>query len=443
MPLAVVLLSICALAASAGAIGYLYFGLNLSQAGMLASASLAALAVYNFVSVRFGLRSAVGAQLGDLSSAATDLGRQVAEMGRRLEALETKVDNALDQTRAVTDPLTLELAELGSLLKGLAETVTAHQSLIDALGSSAARPQHWSATVAEAAAVTAGSNGSAASTDGVPTLSVAEIRDAIEASRIDLYLQPIVGLPQRKVRFYEAMARLRSKSGEIFTGADFVAEAERGNLMSKVDYFVGFRCVAIVRRLLLKSRDIGVFCNISSSTLSDEAAFSRLLAFMDANRAIASSLVFEFTQDAVRTLGRGEQDALAQLASRGYRFSMDNVTDLRLEPSELASRGFRFVKVRATRLLQGGPGISGETVPLGLCDVLGRFSIELIADRIENETEVIDLLDQDVRYGQGFLFSPPRPVRAEALQPEEKGEQAPTAIKSNEQNDEAYLSLNA
>ena len=29
---------------------------------------------------------------------------------------------------------------------------------------------------------------------------------------------------------------------------------------------------------------------------------------------------------------------------------------------------------------------------------------------------MVDLLDYDVRYGQGFLFSPPRPVRAEALQ---------------------------
>ena len=28
---------------------------------------------------------------------------------------------------------------------------------------------------------------------------------------------------------------------------------------------------------------------------------------------------------------------------------------------------------------------------------------------------VLDLLDYDVRFGQGFLFSPPRPVRAEAL----------------------------
>ena len=39
----------------------------------------------------------------------------------------------------------------------------------------------------------------------------------------------------------------------------------------------------------------------------------------------------------------------------------------------------------------------------------------MIAEQIETETTVVDILDYDVRFGQGFLFSPPRPVRAEAL----------------------------
>jgi cyclic-di-GMP phosphodiesterase TipF (flagellum assembly factor) len=37
----------------------------------------------------------------------------------------------------------------------------------------------------------------------------------------------------------------------------------------------------------------------------------------------------------------------------------------------------------------------------------------LIAERIETEAVVVDILDYDVRFGQGFLFSPPRPMRAE------------------------------
>ncbi len=40
---------------------------------------------------------------------------------------------------------------------------------------------------------------------------------------------------------------------------------------------------------------------------------------------------------------------------------------------------------------------------------------------------MVDLLDYDVRFGQGFLFSPPRPVRAEVLQglAERQNERAP------------------
>jgi len=48
-----------------------------------------------------------------------------------------------------------------------------------------------------------------------------------------------------------------------------------------------------------------------------------------------------------------------------------------------------------------------------LSDLLGRFGIDLIAERIEGERAVVDLLDYDVRFGQGFLFAPPRPLRPE------------------------------
>ncbi len=52
------------------------------------------------------------------------------------------------------------------------------------------------------------------------------IRAAIDANRVDLYLQPIVTLPQRKVRYYEAMSRLRTDKGDVLPAADFLAPAE-------------------------------------------------------------------------------------------------------------------------------------------------------------------------------------------------------------------------
>src|SRR5207237_5519158 len=143
--------------------------------------------------------------------------------------------------------------------------------------------------------------------------------------------------------------------------------------------------------------------------------FQEMVDFVGANRVLAPYLVFEFSQSAVRAIGPIEQECLAALAELGFRFSMGHVADLRIEPRELAEQGFRFIKVPAALLLSRAAA-AGDIHPADFSDLLGRFGIDLIAEKIEGETTVVDLLDYDVRFGQGFLFSPPRPVRAEVLQ---------------------------
>ena len=123
--------------------------------------------------------------------------------------------------------------------------------------------------------------------------------------------------------------------------------------------------------------------------------------------------MLEFKQATFRSLGPIETEHLAALAQRGYRFSIDHVSDLRIEPRELADRGVRFIKVPAALLLDPRQSSASDIHPSDLSDLLGRFGIDLIAERIEGERAVVDLLDYDVRFGQGFLFAPPRPLRPE------------------------------
>jgi cyclic-di-GMP phosphodiesterase TipF (flagellum assembly factor) len=209
---------------------------------------------------------------------------------------------------------------------------------------------------------------------------------------------------------------LRTPDGDILPAVDFIELAELAGLMPKIDNLLIFRCVQVTRRLQIKSRDVGLFCNVSASALADAAGMKQLLAFKEANKVLAPALVLEFTQSAYRSFGPIEQESLAALADRGFRFSMDHVTDLRFEPKDIADRGFRFLKVPAKLLLGKAAGAQSDIHPEDLADLLARFGIDLIAERIENENTVVDLLDYDVRFGQGFLFSAPRPVRAEALQ---------------------------
>jgi cyclic-di-GMP phosphodiesterase TipF (flagellum assembly factor) len=420
--LAAIFVAVCMvlIAGSLAAVLYLFFGLSGAESATVGLAALTGLALYNTVSTRLRDRNDVGEQIADLSRLTADLAKHMAEIKRSLSAAETKVDGAVNRVRAAVEPVTSEIGELGNLVKQLAETVAAHDNALANGGAP-------SAASAQPAPVTAPDIATAESNSVVPAPGtgfkaldaegmVAAIREAIEANRMDLYLQPVVTLPQRKVRHYEALSRLRMANGEQVMAEDFVPHAEAAGLMPKIDNLLVFRCVQILRRLLMKNRDVGLFCNLSGATLSDAEIFPQFSDFIEANRALAPALVFEFKQDSYRTMGPMEYESLASLSNRGFRFSMDHVTDLRMEPRELSERGFRFLKVPGAMLLKGSAAATGDIHPADLSDLLARHQIDLIAERIESESSVVDLLDFDVRFGQGFLFSQPRPVRADAMQ---------------------------
>jgi cyclic-di-GMP phosphodiesterase TipF (flagellum assembly factor) len=427
-----VVLCMVLIAASIGAALYLFFGLKSSESLIVAVAVLTGLATYNAVTSRVRDRSDVGGQIADLSRGTGDLARQVAELGRRTAALEGQADRiingAAEKTRAATEAVTTELAELGTLVKQLAETVALHEiKFAGAKDFSASAPVKLKDPV-PALAMSAHDEAAppaAAAPDGRAEM-IATIRDAIDAGRVDLYLQPIVTLPHRKVRFYEAFTRLRTADGATLQPADFLEAAEAGGLMPRIDKLLLFRSVQVVRRLQLKNREIGLFCNIAASTLNDQELFPEILTFLEANRALGASLTLEMRQSAFRAMGPLETEGLAALRELGFRFSMDQVTDLRMEPRDLGERGIRYVKIASSFLMGEGASAGSDIHAADLSDLLGRFGISLIAERIEAEAQVVDLLEYDVRFGQGFLFSQPRPVRAEALRGAAETEELPT-----------------
>src|SRR3546814_10530414 len=87
------------------------------------------------------------------------------------------------------------------------------------------------------------------------------IRRSLEANRVDLYLQPIVALPQRKTRYYEGLSRLRSENGTLIMPRDYMRVAEPAGMMPTVDNILLFRCIQVVRKLASRNKNAGVFCN--------------------------------------------------------------------------------------------------------------------------------------------------------------------------------------
>lgn len=410
------------IAASLGVVLNTILGLGRNETAAVALAALGCLLLYNAAAARLRKRGDVSTQLEDISRGTAELAHQVADIGRRLGQVEGKLSSAHSVGQDRMQSVIGEIGELGTLLQQLAGSVASHEDMLAGGWSRPAvtPPPAANARIAPPQAASTPHAPPTRSHDAPATARIPPeqvmmlVWQAVEGGRIDIYLQPTVSLPQRKVSFYEAVSRIRDDEDRVLAAEDFVAAAEAAGLIGRIDHAVIMRATQVLRRLVVRNEDVGVFCNISAATIRDPDTFGQCFEFLDANRALAKSLVLEFRQAALRDFGPAERDRLLSLHRIGYNFSIDHVTDLRFDPRELAERGVRYVKVPAALLLAQPNPAGSDILPADLSDLLGRFAIELIAERIEGERVVADLLDFNVRFGQGFVFSAPRPLRPEA-----------------------------
>jgi cyclic-di-GMP phosphodiesterase TipF (flagellum assembly factor) len=245
------------------------------------------------------------------------------------------------------------------------------------------------------------------------------VREALLENRIELHLQPIVQLPQRKTAFYEGFTRLKDAGGRLILPQEFIPAAEQAGLMSSIDNVLLFRCVQIVRKLMKQDRRIGIFCNLSTTALADEQFFPQFLDFMRENRDLSGSVIFEIPQAAYEDRSSIEARAMGKLVDLGFRFSIDKVTSAAIDLPDLERTGVRYVKI-PTRILseqvmhgQVRPrsALTREIAASDIAAVFQRYGIDIIAERIEAEEEVLEALDLDVPYGQGHLFGAPRAIK--------------------------------
>jgi cyclic-di-GMP phosphodiesterase TipF (flagellum assembly factor) len=249
------------------------------------------------------------------------------------------------------------------------------------------------------------------------------VREALAENRVDLYLQPVVGLPQRRTLFYESFSRLRDASGAVIMPAEYLAVAEPAGLMTAIDNLLLFRCVQIVRRLARQDRRVGIFCNVSMASLGDEEFFPQFLDLLRANRDLAPALIFEVGQAAFAQRTSVQARNMGKLAELGFRFSVDKVTDLDLDLQDLSRADVKFVRIGAQTLLDELTEVEGRLVLRSLPDLAAedfamltrRYGVELIAEKVETERQVVDILDLDVRLGQGHLFGEPRAIKDSVL----------------------------
>jgi cyclic-di-GMP phosphodiesterase, flagellum assembly factor TipF len=245
------------------------------------------------------------------------------------------------------------------------------------------------------------------------------VTQAFEADSIELALQPIVALPQRKIRFYEALARLRLADGTLLGPSEFLSIIERLGRAPEFDRRVLNRTMMVARHLIARGSEAIVGVNLSAHSVRDPGFLWSLTGMFDAAPEIIGKVVLELSQSCWRDLDADAAVALRSLSDKGVPLSLDTASDLRFDARALADMGVRFVKLPAELLVAAEQDerhrLSAELGVRDFASSLRREGIKLVAEHVEREDMVPVLAEFGVPLAQGFVFAAPRAVKAEVL----------------------------
>lgn len=250
------------------------------------------------------------------------------------------------------------------------------------------------------------------------------VREALVENRVELHMQPIVALPQRRTAFYEGFSRLRDATGRLISPSEFIPAAEQAGMMSTIDNMLLFRAVQIVRKLMAQDRRIGIVCNLSMRSLSDDSFFPQFLDFMHENRDLGGAVVFEIAHEAFETRTAAQARAMARLADLGFFFSIDKAKSLAVDLPDLERAGVRYFKAPASmiidQIVKAGvrpkSNIAREVSPRDVTAVFRRYGVDLVGEFVEDEAVITELLDLDLPYAQGHLFGAARAIKESLME---------------------------
>lgn len=369
-------------------------------------------------------RDEIGAELRSLESLIKDLSRELMAASPAFAAAATE-----DLAETSELPLRLEerlervsLAELGDEATGDDDELAAEEvKVVDLLADESVVVTEETvvvvtepAPVADEIVIVVPEPAEAPAAETSPDdAMLRDLREAIEGNRIDLYLQPIVTLPDRKLRFYDASTRVRTGDDEFMPPGNYLHLAEREHLMPRIDNVVLVKCVQLLRRLGPDSRLKGVFCNLSAQSLLDHDFFPELVEFMEENTSLAENLTFQLSQRAVLDIGADELAGLKTLGKLGFVFSLDRVADLDVDFAALRDHFFRYVKIEAKTLLHDMAEARASIPASDMTNFLDRFDLKLIVEKVDDEASLERLMNYGVDLAEGDLFARPRPVTPE------------------------------
>ena len=238
----------------------------------------------------------------------------------------------------------------------------------------------------------------------------AELRTAVEARAFDIEYQPIVILHSRRIAGVEALLRWRHASRGEIPPSTFLPVADELGLSPALGRWVLEQACTQVKSWqdqVARARALTLTVNVSRAQLRQPSLIADVANALENSGLDPRRLVLEVS-DAVLLDDAGTAlSRLQSLKSLGVRIAIDDFGARQAALHQLPRIPVDILKIDKAfidRVGRAGGGVSVAHVVLAL----GKsMRLRTVAEGIEAEEQVAELLRLKCEFGQGMLFSRP------------------------------------
>jgi diguanylate cyclase (GGDEF)-like protein len=243
---------------------------------------------------------------------------------------------------------------------------------------------------------------------------------SIDDEQFVLYCQPIVPLSphatakEKALQHYEVLIRKFDATGQLIMPTSFISSAERYHLMPNIDRWVIKNTFAAYRQLLDVSRDNCNYLfsvNLSGTSLSDKS----LLGFIREQFAIyaipPSGICFEITETSAIVNLKNTINLFTALRKIGCKFALDDFGSGMSSFMYLKNFEVDYLKIEGSFVREMHTNKIDHAMVQSIHSVAEALNIRTVAEFVENDEILNELIAIGIHYGQGMHLGAPIAIK--------------------------------
>jgi diguanylate cyclase (GGDEF)-like protein len=235
---------------------------------------------------------------------------------------------------------------------------------------------------------------------------VKHIKSALMENRFRLVQQPIASLLGEDKGMFDVLVRMLDEQGSEVLPAEFIAAAERNDLMKNIDRWV----IGASMSFAANRKASCIFVRLSKDTVLDKSLLTWLETQLKSLKIEPKRICMQVTEELATQYVRPTKDLAESLRKLGFRFALEHFGTGRDPLKLLNDIEMNFIKVDGS-LMQGlsTNQIQQQRVK-GLVEAAKRKSIETIAERVEDANTMAVLWQLGIEFIQGYFVNAPEDV---------------------------------